>query len=237
MQKTTFIKKEEVAVGTMAFYFAKPTDFEHRAGNTIDLTLIDPPETDGEGNTRTFSIAAAPYEEHLMIATRMRDTAFKRVLGKMEPGTEVSIDGPFGSFVLHNNTAKPAVFLAGGIGITPFRSMAKQAAHDKLPHDIWLLYSNRRPEDAPFLKELEELEEQHPKFRFMATMTEIEKSSQKWVGKTGYITGGMVKEIPDYTNAIYYIAGPASMVAGMFKVLKDLNIDTDNIKTDEFAGY
>lgn len=221
----------------MAFYFKKPEGFEHRAGNTIDLTLIDPPETDGEGNTRTFSVAAAPAEEYLMIATRMRDTAFKRSIGKMETGTEVSIDGPFGSFVLHHNAIKTAVLLAGGIGITPFRSISVQAAHEKLPHKIYLFYSNRRPEDAPFLKELQGLESKNPNFKLIATMTEMDKSEQPWEGPTGYITGDMIKEVPDYQNAIYYIAGPPAMVAGMFKVLKDLAIDPDNIKTDEFAGY
>jgi len=232
-----FIKKEEVAVGTVAFYFQKSEGFNHRAGNTIDLTLIDPPETDAEGNMRTFSIAAAPFEEHLMIATRMRDTAFKHTLKDMQPGTEVSVEGPLGSFFLHNNAAKPAVFLAGGIGITPFRSMSIQAAHEQLPHKIHLFYSNRRPEDAPFLAELQALEAKNPNFRLVATMTDMEKSTQTWRGPTGYITGEMIKQVPEYQNAIFYIAGPAAMVAGMYKILQEIGIDTDNIKTDEFAGY
>ncbi len=88
MEYTTKLKsKKVIAEGTEAFIFEKPAGFEFKSGQTIDLTLINPPETDAEGNTRTFSIASAPHEEDLMIATRMRDTAFKRVLGKMEPGT------------------------------------------------------------------------------------------------------------------------------------------------------
>lgn len=126
--------RQEVAEGTMAFSFEKPAGFEFKAGQFIDVTLIDPPETDAEGDTRGFSIASAPYEEDLMVATRMRDTAFKRVLKTMPLGTEVRIEGPFGSLTLHNNVARPAVFLAGGIGITPFRSILLQAAKDKLPH-------------------------------------------------------------------------------------------------------
>lgn len=224
IQKSKLVKKDPVAVGTMAFYFQKPASFEYRAGQTIDLTIT---ETGGAGITYTFSLASAPYEEQLFIATRMRDTAFKRVLGKMEPGAEVGIDGPFGSFVLHNNASKPAIFLAGGIGITPFFSIAKQATHAGLPHQMSLLYSNRRPEDAPFLKELKELEEKNQNFNAMAINTE----------RTGHITGEMIVKIPDYQNAIFYLAGPPRMVAGMFKILKNLAIDTDYIKTDEFAGY
>ncbi|MGZ4812225.1 MAG: FAD-binding oxidoreductase [Terriglobales bacterium] len=90
-------EREEIAEGTMAFYFAKPADFQFRAGQSIDLTLINPRETDAEGNTRAFSIASAPFDTDLMIATRMRDTAFKRVLRNAPLGTEVKIEGPSGS--------------------------------------------------------------------------------------------------------------------------------------------
>src|SRR5215470_10539742 len=121
-------KREEIAAGTMAFHFDKPLGFEFRAGQFLYLTLIEPPETDSEGNTRTFTIASAPSDPDLMIATRMRDTAFKRVLRSMPLGKPMKIAGPGGSFTLHNNPAKAAVFLAGGIGITPFFSMARHAA-------------------------------------------------------------------------------------------------------------
>jgi len=125
------LSRAEVADGTMSFSFAKPEHFEFRAGQAIDVTLLDPPETDAEGNTRAFSIASAPFENELMIATRMRDTAFKRVLRKASFGTNMKIEGPSGSFVLHRNAIKPAVFLAGGIGITPFRSMIVEASKQK----------------------------------------------------------------------------------------------------------
>ncbi|MGQ0750481.1 MAG: FAD-dependent oxidoreductase, partial [Betaproteobacteria bacterium] len=104
----------------MAFYFSRPPGFRHQAGQSLLLTLLDPPETDGEGDARNFTIASAPHEPELMIATRMRDTAFKRVLKTAPIGTTVSMDGPNGEMVLHDDAARPAVFLAGGIGITPF---------------------------------------------------------------------------------------------------------------------
>ena len=131
-------RRELVAENTMAFFFEKPASFAFKAGQSIDLTLINPPETDAEGNTRAFSIASAPGDPDLMIATRMRDSAFKRVLSRADFGLDVKIDGPFGSFTLHKNANKPALFFAGGIGITPFFSMATDAARNRLPHQVYL---------------------------------------------------------------------------------------------------
>src|SRR5712691_7643100 len=111
--------REEVAEGTMAFHFAKPAGFDFKAGQSINVGLIDPPETDAKGNRRNFSIVSAPFEGELVIATRMRDTAYKRVLKTMPIGTRVHLRGPGGKFALENDQ-RPAVFLAGGIGITPF---------------------------------------------------------------------------------------------------------------------
>src|SRR5215472_11055302 len=95
------IERFEVAESTMAFRFEKPDGWAFKPGQSVDLTLIAPPETDAEGNTRTFSIASAPHEPALTVATRMRNTAFKRVLKSTPIGFEVKIDGPFGSFGLH----------------------------------------------------------------------------------------------------------------------------------------
>src|SRR6516164_9381603 len=114
----------------MAFQFEKAAGFDFTTGQSVDLTLLNPPETDSEGNIRTFSIASAPFEDQLMFATRMRDTAFKQSLKKMPFGTVVKMDSAMGSFTLHKNSAKPAVFLAGGIGVTPFSSIVRQADHD-----------------------------------------------------------------------------------------------------------
>lgn len=142
--------RHEVAVGTIAFQFEKPSDWTFEAGQFIDMTLLKPAETDPEGNTRGFSIASAPFEDSLMIATRMRDTAFKRVLKVLPLGAEVKIEGPFGDLRLLNNAARPAVVLSGGIGITPFWSILMQVAKEKRPRRIVFFYANRRPEDAPF---------------------------------------------------------------------------------------
>lgn len=235
---THLLRSESVAEGTMAFHFVKPPAFDFRAGQSIDLTLLNPPETDAEGNTRAFSIASAPFESDLMIATRMRDTAFKRVLGKASPGLEVKIEGPSGSFVLHRKAEKPAVLLAGGIGITPFLSIIRQATHDKAAHQIYLLCSNRRPEDAPFLDVLEEAAHRNPNFHLIATMTQMGSSHREWSGRTGFITSEMLLEhLPAIQGAIYYLAGPPAMVTAMRGILAGANIDEDDIRTEEFSGY
>jgi ferredoxin-NADP reductase len=230
--------REEVAERTSSFRFEKPPGWTFKAGQTVDITLLDPPETDSLGNTRTFSIASAPEESTLMIATRMRDTAFKRTLGTMPLGTAVKVEGPFGNFVLHNNPAKTAVLLAGGIGVTPFRSMAFRAANEKLPHRIFLFLSNRRPEDAAFLKELEALEKENPNYKLIATMTGMENSSRPWQGETGLINKEMLaRYVKDSPSPIYYVAGPPAMVQGLREMLAQAGVDEDDIRAEDFPGY
>ena len=230
--------KQEIAVETMAFYFEKPKGFVYKAGQYVDYTLINPREADAEGNTRGFSLASAPYENDLMSATRMRDTAFKRVLKTLAPGAEFTLDAPGGSFTLHNNAAIPAVFVTGGIGVTPVRSIVLQAIHDQTAHRIFVFDSNKRPEDAVFLDELMKPHEKSPQYTFVGTMTEMEKSSRTWHGETGLITKAMLsKYIGDLTLPIYYIAGPPGMVVGLRKTLSESGVNDDNIRTEEFSGY
>lgn len=222
----------------MRFRFEKPEEFVYVAGQSIDLTLIDPPETDAEGNTRAFTLASSPDDEYLAITTRMRDTAFKRTLKVMAPGTPMKLEGPFGELILPEQADRPIVFLAGGIGITPFYSMARYSAAHALPHRITLFYSNRRPEDAAFLDEFLRIPEENPNFAFVGTMTEMEKSSKSWDGERGFIDYEMLKRhLGDAGHAIYYLAGPAGMVAALRKMLNESEVSNDNIRTEEFAGY
>ena len=234
--QTTYLGKEAIAEGTMLFRFTKPDQFSFRAGQSIDLTLLNPPETDAEGNTRAYSLCSAPHESELRVAMRMRDTAFKRVLKEMSPGTEAKLDGPFGSFFLHEDTRRPAVFLAGGIGVTPFRSMVLDALHRNLSHTIYLFYSNRRPEDAAFLAEFQSL--QSSKFICVPTMTNAGESAEAWQGETGYITAAMLeKYIPSDAVPIYYLAGPLAMVTAMRTLLQGTGVSSDDIRFEEFLGY
>jgi len=231
-------RREEIARGTLAFHFDKPAGFEFRAGQSIDVTLVNPVETDAEGNTRAFSIASAPSDPELIVATRFRDTAFKRTLATMPLSAEVKIEGPGGSFTLPKNSARKIVLLAGGIGITPFLSMVRHASLNKLPHELYLFYSNRRPEDAPFVTELEGLAQQNPNFHFVPTMTETEKSHRSWDGERGVITREMLtKHLPSLEEPVFYVAGPPAMVAAMRQMLLAAQVDEDDIRTEEFSGY
>jgi ferredoxin-NADP reductase len=235
--ESALLRRELVAERTMAFTFAKPAGWDYRAGQFVDITLIDPPETDAEGNTRGFSISSAPSEDMIMITTRLRDTAFKRVLQTMALGTSVKIEGPFGDLGLHH-ADRPAVVLTGGIGITPFRSILVQAIRDGgLPYPVVVLYANRRPQDAAFLDELRALPEQDANLRFVPTMSGL-NASDIWEGERGRIDASMLsRQLEGVNNAIYYLTGPPGMVQGLRTMLVDDGVDEDDIRTEEFTGY
>jgi len=230
---TRFIGGETVAESTMRFVFEKPEGFAYAAGQSIDLTLVSPRETDGLGNMRPFTLSSSPDDEHLAITTRMRDTAFKRTLGAMTPGTAMKVDGPFGELTLPENADRDVVFLAGGIGITPFYAMSRHAATHALPHRIALFYTNRTPEGAAFLTELAELS--NPNFSFIPTMTSMDAA---WSGERGRIDAALLaRHLPEPTNPLYYIAGPMSMVSALRGVLNGNGVKDADIRTEEFTGY
>lgn len=230
--------RRQVAEGTVAFEFQKPSHWTFAAGQFVDITLTNPPETDTEGNKRGFSVASAPYEDTIMVTTRMRDTAFKRVLKAMPLDTEVKIEGPFGELTLHDDASRPAVLLTGGVGITTFRSIVLQAAHLKLANRILLFYSNRRPEDAPFLAELQALQEMNSNYTLVATMTDMKNSVKPWSGETGMINAEMLAKYSDAAkNAIFYITGPPAMVKGLQAVLAGIGVHGDDVRVEEYTGY
>jgi ferredoxin-NADP reductase len=169
----------------------------------------------------------------------MREIAFKRSLNKVPLATEVTISSAAGSLTLHKNRAKPAVFLAGGIGITPFLSIARQAHHDRLPHKLYLFYSNRRPDDAPFLDTLQNLEKTNPNFHLIGTMTEVSKSKREWNGEVVPIDQEKLsnRHLATLQGPIYYSVGPPAMVASRRAMLVSASVDEDDIRTEDFAGY
>ena len=225
-------RREPVAEGTYAFHFDKPAGFVHQAGQNAIFSLIDPKENDAAGPSRPFTIASAPHERDLMIATRMRDSAFKRTLAALPIGARLRIDGPAGIMVLHEDESRPAVFLAGGIGITPFLAMARDAAARLLRHQIVLFYSNRRPQDAAFLTELKHM--QNRNFRLVATMTE----APDWQGEKRFISRELLAEhVPDLRAPIYYFAGPPAMTMAMQGMLTDMGVSEEDMRSEEFYGY
>ncbi|MGH9541280.1 MAG: ferredoxin--NADP reductase [Terriglobales bacterium] len=232
---TSLLERESPCEGTVAFRFAKPAGFAFRPGQYVDIGLIHPPTMDTQGATRTFSIASAPYEPDLLVATRMGRSAFKRILAQAPAGTEARLEGPSGSFTLHKNTAKPAVFLAGGIGITPFRSIIRQAAHDHLGQSLYLFYGNSRLGRAAFLPELEELATSCPQFHLVAVMAD---PAGGWRGPVGRLAPALIAgHLASLQGPIYYIAGPPEMVGGVRQSLLAAGIDEDDIRAEEFGGY
>ncbi|MGB3892981.1 MAG: FAD-dependent oxidoreductase [Mycolicibacter sinensis] len=238
LYETHLTRRELIAEDTMAFHFARPAGYAYQAGQSLQLTLIDPPKSDGKGPTREFTIASAPHEPELMVAMRLRDSAFKQVLRDAPIGTAVQISEADGDVILHRDAARPAVLIAGGIGITPFLSIARHAAREALQHPLYLFYSNWRPELAPFLPELHELQRSNPQYRLIATMTDPDTSAQPWSGQTGVIDAELLKQhLPDLTSPVYYVAGPPPMALAMLDLLQDLGVDDDAIKSAEFYGY
>jgi ferredoxin-NADP reductase len=228
---------ERIAEGSAAFTFELAEVLTFEPGQTCDVTIPAPKYHDEHGISRTFSIASSPADlPRLMVATRLTGSAFKRSLVEAAPGLEVEIDAPYGSLTLHRNATKSAVLMAGGIGITPFRSIVKDATERRLPHTVTLFYSNRTAASTAFLADLEAWEHQNPNFRLVATITEPD--GQPWTHDTGMMDAAFIgTRVHDATGAIYYVAGPPAFVKGMRAALDGIGADPDNIRTEEFAGY
>jgi ferredoxin-NADP reductase len=231
--------REAVAERTLAFRFSKPAGFEFLAGQAVDIGLPGPSKLEASVIKHTFSLAGAPREKELTIATRMRDSQFKRILETLPVGARVQLEGPFGSFTLDEDRNRPAVFIAGGIGITPFRSIL----HNELPKEVGvpivLFYSNPRPEDAAFLDELEALDLKYERFTLVATMTKMEGSSSTWRGETGRLTRQLLERYTSKLAAlpIYYVVGPPAMVGGVREMLEAGGVQERDVRSEEFFGY
>ncbi|WP_341501265.1 FAD-dependent oxidoreductase [Gallaecimonas sp. GXIMD4217] len=237
-QSLTLKRCETIAQDTLALHFDKPPGFAFKAGQCARLDLVEPPETDQEGNHRIFSLASAPYEEELVFATRLRDSAFKRVLRGLKPGAELELRGPYGDFTLPGKADTPVVLITGGIGVTPVRSMVRQAVHDRAGPVLTVFFANRRPEDAPFLEELSQSCSQYPRCTLVATMTQMEKSALDWQGERGHVDEAMLRRhLDDLQAPCYYIDGPPAMVGAMLAMLIGAGVDEARIRLEEFAGY
>ena len=237
LHEVKLLGAEVVASGTMMFRFEKPAGFVYQPGQAIDVELTDPPPEPRESR-RTFSLTSAPFEPHIAVATRMRDASiFKAALKKLPAGSAVRIDGPFGEMTLDPRSTRPAVMVAGGIGITPFRSMALQAQREGVVRPLFLVYSNRRPEDAAFLAELQDIEHEFKAFHLVATMTDMEHSGRPWNGRRGMIDAELLKNVAGTENPVYYLAGPPGMVDAAMQMLGAAGVAKEDIRYEEFFGY
>ena len=233
------VERVEIAQRTSSFAFdLEGRSYPFKPGQYVTVTMSAPLYRDDKGSSRSFSIASSPGEPRLMLATRMTGSAFKRSLGEAPLGTQVQVSGPSGAFVLPREATKPVGLVAGGIGITPFRSMIKAAVERQLPRELTLVYFNRTPEDAPFLKELESWDTGNRNFRLIAVMTQPAASKRGWRGRTGHVDAGMLGEaLGDLGSFDFYVAGPEAMVEGATAALIEAGASLDNILTEAFPGY
>ena len=234
----TLKDRQRIARDTMAFWFdTNGARYEFRAGQHADFVFQDPSLEQEGDNSRTFSLANSPHDKGLvMVALRMRETGFKTALKMAALGTRFKVSRPRGSFTLHKDVARPAVFLAGGIGITPVRSILHWVAHERLPHKLYLFYSNRDLEDIAFLEELESLAAQNPCFTFIPTVTRLKSPS--WPYENGHIDQDLLtRYLGGLNGPMYYVAGPSGMVGAMTTLLHCSGVSDDDIKTEEFGDY
>ena len=235
----TLVHREEIASATWAFTLGLAgQEFSFRAGQTIDLTFPDPPHQDSSGNRRTLSLAGAPGGDHLFVATRVRGSGFKRSLVEAPLGTPLEVEGPFGSFTLPQRTTN-VVMLAGGIGITPFRAMVEDAMSRGLEHSLLVVHSNRTPEEAPFLEELQRWSRETQRFVYRPTMTQSVPSADGWTGERRRVGTELLSDLlpPDRDAPLYYVAGPERFVKGVIETLKALGVDEERLRFEEFSGY
>jgi ferredoxin-NADP reductase len=234
--RATVAEKRELAKGTLFVRFAVEDYPEYRPGHYFWVELPDRGHQDEKGLRRHISLATSPTESGVVgLATRLRDTAFKRTLAELEVGDEVQVEGPKGSFLLPEDTSKEYVFVAGGIGITVFRCMLRYIDENDLPYRVTLLYSNRTAEEAPFLDELRELEASRDSFRLVLTMTD----DPSWEGESRRIDADFLRDHfgDRVTELTYLVAGPPQMVAGMTETLADARVPDDQVLPDKFSGY
>jgi ferredoxin-NADP reductase len=235
--RATIKEKREVAKGTLLVIFdLRGEEFDYQPGQYFWVELLDPPYTDDKGPRRHISAVTSPTERGVIgLCTRIRDSAFKRSLVELPIGAEVDVEQPQGKFVLPEDTSRPLVFVAGGIGITAFRSMLRYIQDERLPHRVTLIYSNRDRESTPFLDELEQIERTNANIRLIVTMT----NDNAWTGERRRIDANFFKKYlgESLTDATYMVAGPPGMAEAATEELKKVGVNEQLITTDSFSGY
>jgi ferredoxin-NADP reductase len=231
-------EKQEVAKGTLLVVFdlmGEEVDF--RPGQYFFVTLPDAGHQDDKGLRRHITVVTSPTETGVLgFATRMRDSAFKRTLRELPVGSEVEVEPPKGKFALPDETSRPLVFVAGGIGITVFRSMLRHIHEERLPYRVTLIYSNRDRESTAFLDELRELEQALPDFRLILTMTQ----DPGWEGETRKVDREFVKDYlddDDLNQYTFLVAGPPGMAEGVQKALQEAGVQDENVTAERYSGY
>lgn len=228
-----FLGKQQQSADTYTFKFERPSNFNFVAGEYLKMILaIKNP--DSRGVSRYFTISASPTEENIAITTKVIKSSFKKTFGSLKVGAKVKIRGPWGDISLDEKDKTPRVFLAGGIGITPARSMMIYARDNNLDIPITLFVSFSREEEVIFYDELTGLKNKKLKAIYMISHPE----GSKWKGETGRLDGEKItKYVPDVKNSIFYLTGPLAFVEAIEKLVRSLKVPKKNIVAEEFPGY
>lgn len=235
--QTRLLDRAEAAQGIWTYRLARPVGFAFRPGQWCFLTLPDIGFQDERGLRRHLSLASAPGEDSLLFGTKDSDSAFKRTLRAMPEDSPIEVEEPRGELSLPDGTDRTVALLSGGIGITPFRSMIRYVLDAETDHRVVLFYSNRTPEEALFLDELQAWDDGRG-FRLVASMTRMKNSSRSWDGPTGRLDPELVREhLPDWEEAVYLISGPPPMVDALTSVLDEMGVAPSRIRPEKFSGY
>ncbi|SFM49784.1 ferredoxin--NADP reductase [Thermodesulforhabdus norvegica] len=223
--------------GTVAVLkLEKPRGFAFKPGQWTVLSLPEKGFSDEKGLARPLSIASAPFEDFLLFATGLSESAFKKTLQRLSAGDEVFVDDPRGNLVFPEEAEGPVVMIAGGVGITPFRSMVLHALKTGWTHPLALFYSSKTPEEAVFLQEFFEWSGRFKNFTFVPTMTRVSPGQGGWDGETGRVSVELIgKHFDSWRDAIYFVAGPPSMVDATQKMLAGMGIVQERIKLEGFG--
>ena len=229
-------KKKLEGTDIMTFKITRE-GLDHAAGQFAYFKL-EGVTGDPKGPIRHFTIASSPTEhDYVLISTRIRNTPYKQKLSSLAEGTRIMEWGPQGEFILKEDS--PAVFLSGGIGVTPFRSMIKYATDKNLPTKIVMFDSNRNEQNILYQKEFDDWAAKNKNLRMIYAVSDDIPSG--WTGEKGRIDREMIKRHVDgnaLDESIFYICGPPGMLKAMQELLqKDLQIPKERIKIEEFTGY
>jgi len=223
--------------GVRTFRFDRPSAaFTWRAGQNLVMTI--PGLSDPRGPTRPFTISSSPTEGGVVaVTTLVRESPFKQHLARLAPGDTVENEAIEGEFVLE--PGRPAVMIAGGIGVTPFRSMLRFAVDTHLDKPLVLVYSAKTPEDIVFRTELDELSQSGSAVRILYTITRPQEAREPWTGRTGRIDAALLREaLRGVRHPLVYIAGPPGFVQENRRLLgEEIHVSPMDIRTDEFDGY
>jgi len=234
--QATLKEREEIAQGTLlATFDVSGNEIQYVPGQFIIVKIPNLLYPDDRYGRRNFSIVNSPNVKGIIqIATRIRDSGFKKTLAEMQLGSNVELGPIAGHFLLPEVSDQPLVFIAGGIGITPFMCMLSYIKEMKLPYDITLLYSNKNKESTAFFNQLESLSESIPGLKLIFSMTQ----DPSWQGEKGRIDQAFIKKyVPDLQKPLFYVVGPPAMSDAVYQTLIDLQIPPDNIKRERFTGY